>query len=275
MSKVVIEEDYVLGINNSEVSRLGLQHRVWRPQVLKVWRSAGFKENSHIIDIGAGPGHATVDLAEIVGPSGKVVAIERSQEFIDFGLSECLSRNLKNVQYQKCDLVLEPINQKDMDGLWCRWVLSFVNDPEKVTNKIVKSLKLGGCAVFHEYAAYGTWRLSPHKPSIDVLVQEIMRSWRDNGGNPDIGLSLPKILTQSGMVIKDTKPIVFTVTQADYAWSWLSSFIESSLERLQQLGRIEKVFVENAKREFYEAERDPNSIMISPLLLEIVAVRRE
>jgi tRNA(1-methyladenosine) methyltransferase and related methyltransferases len=34
-----------------------------------------------VLDVGAGPGYAAIDLAEIVGPTGEVVALERSQNF--------------------------------------------------------------------------------------------------------------------------------------------------------------------------------------------------
>ena len=73
------EKDYVLGTNAEEISRLGLQHRVWRPRALDAWRRAGFRAGQVILDIGAGPGYAALDLAEIVGPTGKVIALERSR----------------------------------------------------------------------------------------------------------------------------------------------------------------------------------------------------
>src|ERR1044071_806657 len=76
------ERDYVLGTHDEELARLGLQHRVWRPVVLDCWQRAGITVGKRVLDIGAGPGYATLDLAEIVGSTGVVVAIERSKNFI-------------------------------------------------------------------------------------------------------------------------------------------------------------------------------------------------
>ena len=73
------ERDYVLGTHDEEIARLGLQHRVWRPVVLECWRKAGVTVGSRVLDVGAGPGYATVDLAEIVGPTCEVVALERKR----------------------------------------------------------------------------------------------------------------------------------------------------------------------------------------------------
>ena len=77
------ERDYVLGTHEEEIERLGLQHRVWRPRALDAWARAGFSRGQTLIDVGCGPGHATLDLAEIVGPSGRVVAVDRSRRFLD------------------------------------------------------------------------------------------------------------------------------------------------------------------------------------------------
>jgi hypothetical protein len=63
------EADYVLGTHDDEVARLGLQHRVWRSVVTECWHRVGITHGWRVIDVGAGPGYATADLAEIVGPT--------------------------------------------------------------------------------------------------------------------------------------------------------------------------------------------------------------
>ena len=79
---MVTERDYVLGTHDEELARLGLQHRIWRPIALDCWQKAGITIGSRVLDVGAGPGYAATDLAEIVGPTGKVVAVERSSNFV-------------------------------------------------------------------------------------------------------------------------------------------------------------------------------------------------
>ena len=48
---MILDTDYVLGIHDEEIARLGIQHQVWRSHMLDAW-----------------PGYATCDAAEIVGP---------------------------------------------------------------------------------------------------------------------------------------------------------------------------------------------------------------
>ncbi len=77
------DRDYVLGTHEEELARLGLQHRVWRAVALDCWQRAGITVGKRVLDVGAGPGYAAIDLAEIVGPAGEVVALERSGNFIN------------------------------------------------------------------------------------------------------------------------------------------------------------------------------------------------
>src|SRR5213596_3881143 len=99
------DRDYVLGTHDEELSRLGLQHRVWRPVVLDCWQRAGITVGKRVLDVGAGPGYAAIDLAEIVGPTGEVVALERSENFIRAMESTCRARWFANVKIHEIDLM--------------------------------------------------------------------------------------------------------------------------------------------------------------------------
>src|SRR5260370_16689075 len=99
------EGDYVLGTHEEELARLGLQHRVWRPVVLDCWQRAGITVGKRVLDVGAGPGYAAIDLAEIVGPTGEVVALERSQNFICAMETTCRARSLATVRIPELDLL--------------------------------------------------------------------------------------------------------------------------------------------------------------------------
>src|SRR5512145_1640514 len=103
------ERDYLLGTHDAELARLGLQHRVWRPRALDAWRRAGFTVGQTVLDIGCGPGHASLDLAEIVGPAGRVVALDRSRRFLDALEAARRQRGLANIATHELDLDEEPL----------------------------------------------------------------------------------------------------------------------------------------------------------------------
>src|SRR2546421_10159253 len=112
------EKDYVLGTHDEELLRLGLQHRVWRPVVLDCWQKAGITVGKRVLDIGAGPGYAAMDLAEIVGPTGEVVALERSNKFVRALGEACRVRSLSNVKVHELDLMTDDLPKGDYDFSW-------------------------------------------------------------------------------------------------------------------------------------------------------------
>jgi hypothetical protein len=54
-------------------------------------------------------------------------------------------------------------------------------------------------------------------------------------------------------------------------WQWPATFIEIYLPRLIELGRINREFADQVRDDLAGAEKNPNALMISPLVLEIVA----
>ncbi|MEO7725227.1 MAG: methyltransferase domain-containing protein [Chthoniobacterales bacterium] len=265
------ERDYVLGTHNEELARLGLQHRVWRPVVLDCWSRAGLTLGSRVLDVGAGPGYATTDLAGIVGPTGQVVAVERSSNFVRALRERCRTQAIDNVQLHELDLMTDPLPEDSYDFSWCRWVASFVTDPALLIRKLSQVLRPGGKAIFHEYAHYLTWRFIPRLPSQERFAQEVKASWAVTGGKADVGLDLPTYLSQNGFVVRSALPRIYCVGPSDYMWQWPASFVGIGLARLQELGRIDADFAGRVKEELAEASARPESLLITPLVLEIVA----
>jgi SAM-dependent methyltransferase len=119
--------DYVLGTDDGEIERLALQHRVWRAKALEAWRRGGIGTGMTVLDVGAGPGFAATDLARIVGPQGRVIAVERSGHFLAALRARAARLNLANIEAREQDLCETPI-AGPADAAWCRWVLSFAAD---------------------------------------------------------------------------------------------------------------------------------------------------
>src|SRR2546430_9588228 len=150
------ERDYVLGTHDEELARLGLQHRVWRSVAVDCWKKAGITVGSRVLDVGAGPGYATLDLAEIVGSTGEVVAIERSQNFVRAMEEACRARSLTNVKIHEIDLMTDDVPAVDYDFAWCRWVVSFVTDPALLIRKLAPVMPKRSLSLFHKYGHYET-----------------------------------------------------------------------------------------------------------------------
>jgi protein-L-isoaspartate O-methyltransferase len=130
------ERDYVLGTHDEEIERLGLQHRVWRPRALDAWRRAGVTTGQTILDVGCGPGYAAVDLAEIVGTSGRVIAVDRSRRFLDALEVIRRQRGLDRIETYLLDLDQDALPPGPVDAAWARWVFAFVRNPKGLLQRV-------------------------------------------------------------------------------------------------------------------------------------------
>jgi hypothetical protein len=54
-------------------------------------------------------------------------------------------------------------------------------------------------------------------------------------------------------------------------WQWTATFIETYLERLIEMGRIDRKFAEQVRTALASAEKNPNARVLTPLVLEIIA----
>ena len=267
------ERDYVLGTHEEEVERLGLQHRVWRERTLECWQRAGIAAGWRVLDVGAGPGYATLDLAEMVGPTGEVVAVERSERFLDHARQACAERGFTNVRFREMDVMQDSFGVQGLDAAWCRWVTSFVTSPAKLVANIAVALKPGGIVAFHEYVDYRSWRMAPRGERHQEFVSQVQASWRANGGEPDVARLLPRLLVEAGFEIRHVAPIVLAVRPCDFEWQWPATFIEINLRRLLELGRVQADWVESVRAELRAAEANPATVMLTPMVLEIIAAR--
>jgi hypothetical protein len=76
---------------------------------------------------------------------------------------------------------------------------------------------------------------------------------------------------QNGFVIRSATPQIFYIRPNDAMWQWPAQFIDVYLLRLIEMGRIDESFAEKVRADLAAAEKNPNALMITPLVLEIVA----
>jgi SAM-dependent methyltransferase len=253
---------------------LGLQHRVWRSRALDAWRRAGFTVGQTLLDVGCGPGYAALDLAEIVGPGGRVIAIDRSRRFLDALESARSQRGLDQLTTLELDLDEAELPDAAADGAWSRWVFAFVKRPRDLLERVGRALRPGGVLVLHEYLDYSTWRLVPRAPDFEDFVRVVTESWRASGGEPDIGLDLPAWLAELGFEIRALNPLVDVVSPSSFVWQWPKAFVGVGIQRLVDLGQLGEERGRAMAEAFAAAEATPRTLMVTPLVIEIIAARR-
>lgn len=272
---------YVLGTGDDETFRLGLQHRLWCNAAFDLWLRAGLQPGQRVLDLGCGPGHATLDLAQMVGMQGRVVGVDESPTFLKQLGTESEARRLHNIDrvlgdVQNLDLCLpDPATNDYFDMAYARWVFCFLASPAEVVKGVRRVLRTGGRLVVQDYFNYEFGiTMAPRREAFSNAVAAIGRSWRSRGGNPDIMGELPRILKHHGFAIEHMGVQQRIARPQTSMWHWPWTFFNSYLPKLVESGFLSKQACDDALRDLALAAADDTQFVLVPPVFELIAVKR-
>ena len=271
------EREYVLGTGGDERARLAQQHRLWSDVALQAWQRAGIAPGQRVLDVGCGPGFAAFDLAQLVTPSGAVVGVDESAGFVRHAGEQATSRGLAQLRAVEGDVQrLEHVlaGERPFDLAWARWVLCFVRDPEAVVCGVAASLRPGGHLVLHDYFNYGAMTTAPRRASHDRAVAATMRSWRGQGGDPDVMARVPALLAAHGFVVVHLQAHQRVARGCDPMFAWPDTWWRTFAPKLVQRGQLAAADCEALLADLDAIRASATDFVVCPTVYEIVA-RRE
>ncbi|MGK2934312.1 MAG: methyltransferase domain-containing protein [Gemmatimonadaceae bacterium] len=240
------EKDYVLGTHDDEIERLGLQHRVWRPRVTDAWQRAGFTVGQTLLDVGCGPGYATLDLAEIVGPTGRVVGVDRSRRFLSHLEAEIEQRGIGHVETVEMDLDdagLVELLPAGMDGAWCRWVYAFVQDPKALLARVAGALRPLIAGSDSPVEIRGDTALMPFGKSLHRELRSLVRA----GLTPLEALRAATVNAARHVGVGDSLGVIRAGMPADFVVVDANPLVDiGNLERIHAVGTRGRYFARPA-----------------------------
>src|SRR4051812_29836758 len=89
---------------NAESKRLENQHNVWLHETRLLWQHTNLRPGMTVLDVGSGPGFVSLELADIVGPTGRVIALDESPKSLAALRTAAKRRRLLHVETHVCDL---------------------------------------------------------------------------------------------------------------------------------------------------------------------------
>lgn len=267
-----MRDDYFIGVHARELERLRDQHAAWEPETRAVWAAAGFGAGQHLADLGSGPGFSALDLARLVGPSGRVTALDKASSFLQFLRDEARTRGLANIDTLEADLTKLDVIEGRLDGAFCRFFLAFLIDElDRALACIHRSLKPGGMFAAMEYLTVSSTTCSPPIPGFDAHTQAWIEYYRRNGGDTSVGTYLPAMLVKAGFSIVSIDCAGGIGRPGERWWDWWGRLIEDFGDKLAADGLMTPVELQDLKNGWTAASRQPHAFMHTPLLLQIVA----
>jgi len=192
------QPEYVLGHTNAEQLRLIRQARVLAPFTDRLFRDAGIASGMRVLDLGCGMGDVTMLAAQLVGPTGRVVSIDRDQASIETAQRRVSAIGLENVRFHQADLLTFE-DSEPFDAIVSRLVLEFVPDTTAVIKQLSILLRPEGIMAFQE----PSWRIwlayTAHLPLRSAVTTLIQKAFVAGGVNTEMELPIYRAFLAAGL----------------------------------------------------------------------------
>ncbi|MFT5051644.1 MAG: SAM-dependent methyltransferase [Chlamydiales bacterium] len=191
---------YVHGTEPVEQERLALMNGILNASAL---RELNPQVGSRVLDLGAGTGLFARCMANAVGPTGCVLAVERSGEQVQAAMSAAAADDEAGLVDFRCgDAAAPPLEDSEwgsFDVVHARFLLEHLQNPKEVVDVMLRAARPGGRIVLAD-DDHAVMRMWPEPEGMLELWDLYARQYETVGNDPYVGRRLISLLHQSGAV---------------------------------------------------------------------------
>ena len=242
---------YVLQHSEQELRRLETQGSFLRAATHDFLQRTGVAKGMRVLDIGCGVGDVSFLAAEMVGPSGEVVGVDRAEPAISTALMRARAKGLANVRFLQCDI--NEMGGLAAEGLFdaviCRLVIIHQKKPVETIKNVLRRVRPGGVVGFQEIdldARYwSTRRMETLEQLYDCLDQVTAR----NGMAVNLSAAFVEAFDEAGVVQRRIIRSGAVESASEMGvYEWLGSFTKTLTKAVAAMGLQPPDFGDFAKR---------------------------
>lgn len=259
---------YVLGYSEAEFRRLEMQAGFLRDLTEDVLRRAGIVPGMHVLDIGCGVGDVSLLAAEMVGPSGVVLGIDRSAESIDKATRRAAAAGTHWVRFQTTEIDAFS-GTGTFDAVIGRLVLMYLPDPAATLRRLQRHLRPEGIVVFQELVCPSV-RCAPEGPVFRQARDWILNTFERAGFELDMGSKLLATFVAAGLPVPD----MIAAGRAGGGpqspiYDYIAGVLRSLLPMAERLGvaTAAEVEIDTLAERLRKEAVEHNACMMPPLLI--------
>jgi ubiquinone/menaquinone biosynthesis C-methylase UbiE len=221
MTDISPTSQYALGSTDAEHERLIRQAAWLASHTERLFRDAGIGPGQRVLDIGSGVGDVAILAANVVGPSGEVVGIERDPRSISRARGRINEFGLDNVTFTQSDVSQVPSN-KPFDAAVGRYILFFLPDPAAILHSVSQLVRPGGVIAFQEPSWEHFLSMCAPLPLWRKAASVVVETFQRSGAKTDLGPALSRIFQEAGLPAPSTR--IDTLLGAE---QWMPDVLQS------------------------------------------------
>jgi ubiquinone/menaquinone biosynthesis C-methylase UbiE len=188
-----------MGRTSEEYERLRRQAEVLEPITSSVLARAGLGIGMYCLDVGCGPGEVMRLMAELVGPTGKIVGPDLDGMLGREGLSALVSKGYRQCAFIEGNLeTLEQMGSDPFDVVFARLLLMHLDDPILALRKMYSWVKPGGRIIVQDYY-FPSIDSYPSVEALDEFKKVFFGVYNHTRREPRMGLKLPGHFIDAGI----------------------------------------------------------------------------
>ncbi|MPZ92684.1 MAG: methyltransferase domain-containing protein [Actinobacteria bacterium] len=110
--------------------------------------AAGLKPGHRVLDVGCGHGTSTLEVAQRVGPAGRVAGVDISAAMLEPARKRVAAAGVDNIELVQADAQVHAFEAGSFDAVISRFGTMFFEDPRAAFANLARALRPGGRLVF-------------------------------------------------------------------------------------------------------------------------------
>jgi len=191
--------NYTLTVSDIEIQRYLFMAEAAQATEATLWQEAGIVAGAVVADVGCGPAAVSAVMASLVGPSGRVIGIDRDDQALAAARSVVERSGATNVELRSGEAWASGLEPASVDVAVMRHVLAHnAPDEQRIVDHLAGLVRPGG-SVYLVDILWAGMRVIGADPELEDLNTAYAELHRRRGNDLEPGIRLGQLLTNAGL----------------------------------------------------------------------------
>jgi SAM-dependent methyltransferase len=191
--------DYALRLSEDEIARYRMMAERAQAQESDEWDLAGIHPGARVADVGCGPGALLPLISALVGPEGRVAAIDGDPQAVAAAEELVRVAGLANVTVAQGRAEDTGLEAGAFDTVTMRHVLAHNGSAaQAIVDHLATLVRPGGHVVLVDIDGTA-FRMRPAEPAFTEMMERYGAFQEARGGDMQVGLRLDVLLQEAGL----------------------------------------------------------------------------